>query len=232
MPKPARDEDLYRTLALKIQAILRATLSEARGTLDPRSAVGRLVSETPPAPAPARLTAGAAARTALAAGGVRRAFALRHAGIVLQGASLTATYSLRAAARPLARDRGARSTHLSSGGVDAVAEPLPVLCGRARALGASSGWQLRSVPSRRSASRAWRRSAHAGSLDAATFFWRWAAKARCASGSPGRPGVTCAPPRWACLTARATTSSGVPILDTSRLQLSAGAGVGLDFNIP
>src|ERR1700733_9713287 len=27
MPKAARDEDLYRTLALKIQAILRATLS-------------------------------------------------------------------------------------------------------------------------------------------------------------------------------------------------------------
>ena len=48
MPKAARDEDLYRTLALKIQAILRATLSEARGTLDPRSAVGRLVSESPP----------------------------------------------------------------------------------------------------------------------------------------------------------------------------------------
>src|SRR5437868_4288381 len=48
MPKAARDEDLYRTLALKIQAILRATLSEARASLDPHSAVGRLMSESPP----------------------------------------------------------------------------------------------------------------------------------------------------------------------------------------
>ncbi len=30
VPRPARDEDLYRALALKIQAVLRATLSEAR----------------------------------------------------------------------------------------------------------------------------------------------------------------------------------------------------------
>jgi len=61
VPRPERDEDLYRALALKIQAVLRATLSEARGNLDPKSSLGRLVTEggapprmeTPP-PAPAR----------------------------------------------------------------------------------------------------------------------------------------------------------------------------------
>ena len=42
--RPARDEDLYRALALKIQAILRATFSEARGELQPASPVGRLLA--------------------------------------------------------------------------------------------------------------------------------------------------------------------------------------------
>jgi len=51
VPRPERDEDLYRALALKIQAVLRATLSEVRADLDPRSSLGRLVAE-PPARAP------------------------------------------------------------------------------------------------------------------------------------------------------------------------------------
>jgi hypothetical protein len=54
VPRPARDEDLYRALALKIQSILRATLSEARAELDPRSSLGRLALEAsgtaPPPP--------------------------------------------------------------------------------------------------------------------------------------------------------------------------------------
>jgi hypothetical protein len=45
VPRPPRDEDLYRALALKIQSVLRATLSEARLGLDPRSSLGRLVAE-------------------------------------------------------------------------------------------------------------------------------------------------------------------------------------------
>jgi len=48
VPRPERDEDLYRALALKIQAVLRATLSEARDDLDPKSSLGRLVTEAPP----------------------------------------------------------------------------------------------------------------------------------------------------------------------------------------
>jgi hypothetical protein len=56
VPRAARDEDLYRALALKIQSVLRATLSEARAELDPTSSLGRLALEgagTPPAPPPA-----------------------------------------------------------------------------------------------------------------------------------------------------------------------------------
>ncbi len=40
VPRPQRDEDLYRALALKIQAVLRATLSEARADLDSRVVAG------------------------------------------------------------------------------------------------------------------------------------------------------------------------------------------------
>ena len=50
VPRPARDEDLYRALALKIQAMLRATLSEARARLPPESALGRLVGYHSPSP--------------------------------------------------------------------------------------------------------------------------------------------------------------------------------------
>jgi hypothetical protein len=50
VPRPARDEDLYRALALKIQAVLRATISEVRDELDPRSSLGRLVAGPPPPP--------------------------------------------------------------------------------------------------------------------------------------------------------------------------------------
>ena len=55
VPRPERDEDLYRALALKIQAVLRATLSEAKAGLDPKSSLGRLVAERdgrPPAEPP------------------------------------------------------------------------------------------------------------------------------------------------------------------------------------
>jgi hypothetical protein len=55
LPRPPRDEDLYRALALKIRSVLAATLSEARTTMTPDSPAGRLVARPPepvlPAPA-------------------------------------------------------------------------------------------------------------------------------------------------------------------------------------
>ena len=53
VPRPQRDEDLYRALALKIQASLRATLSEAPERLGPGSGLARLVSSGSAAAAPA-----------------------------------------------------------------------------------------------------------------------------------------------------------------------------------
>jgi hypothetical protein len=89
VPRPARDEDLYRALALKIQAILRATLSEAPERLGPGSTVARLVSSpqasAPSLPAPP-------ARWAVEAGYALVAFPLAPQG-ALQGLSLTAAFA-------------------------------------------------------------------------------------------------------------------------------------------
>jgi hypothetical protein len=68
VPRPERDEDLYRALALKIQAVLRATLSEARAELDPRSSLGRLVAESPARAPEAAAPAGPTPALALDAG--------------------------------------------------------------------------------------------------------------------------------------------------------------------
>ncbi len=51
--RPARDEDLYRTLALKVQSLLRSTLLEEPAKLEPLPALARLALANPPA-APAR----------------------------------------------------------------------------------------------------------------------------------------------------------------------------------
>jgi hypothetical protein len=233
MPKAARDEDLYRTLALKIQAILRATLSEARATLDPHSAVGRLVSESPPtiaAPAgPPSPPAPPPGPLALQAG--YEALSLSEAGIVLQGAALTGTYSLR---RPFDLSLGAAflaSAHLSSGGVDAVASLLPVSFSvHARwtkqrvevAVGPVAEVGVTSVTSISSAVPVRVGTTHDILL---------------ALGGEAELRLRISGPAWGYLRAAALgvldgpryDIEGVPVLDTSGLQLSMGAGVGLRF---
>jgi hypothetical protein len=219
LPKPARDADLYRTLALKIQAILRATLSEARGTLDPGSAVGRLVSGRGPPPPVAPL--------ALLAG--YQALSLTASGVILQGLSLTATYSL---ARRVDLSLGTAllsSTQLSRGGVDAVAGVVPVLvAARARwrrdrvALAAGPGLEVGVTSVTALSSVVPVRSSRDLLL---------------AVGADGEAAVRVAGPLWAYLRAAALgvvkgaryDIEGVPVLDTSRLQIALGAGLGVRF---
>jgi hypothetical protein len=62
VPRPRRDEDLYRAVALKVQALLRATLSEPSAAVASSPALARLAAAPPPPPREARF----ALETALA----------------------------------------------------------------------------------------------------------------------------------------------------------------------
>jgi hypothetical protein len=54
--RPSREEDLYRTVALKVQSLLRSTLFEAPAKLEATPALARLVATTaPPTPRARRL---------------------------------------------------------------------------------------------------------------------------------------------------------------------------------
>jgi len=93
VPRPQRDEDLYRALALKIQASLRATLSEAPERIEPSSGLARLVAS------PAAAEGGPArgeqppGRLALETGYLLFVFPL--SGVGLQGLSLGASFTAR-----------------------------------------------------------------------------------------------------------------------------------------
>jgi hypothetical protein len=219
MPKVARDEDLYRTLALKIQAILRATLSEARGSVDPHSAVGRLISESP---APTGLPPGP---LALEAG--YGALSLTAAGVVLQGLAVGGTYSFARWVDISLSTALLSSTHVSSAGVDAVASLVPVLIGvRGRlrkdrvALSIGPSAELAVI-----------------SVTAIGSYVRSSRDILVAFGAEAEAAIRLWGPAWAYLRGGAFgvidgpryDIEGTPVLDTSRLQVSLGAGVGVRF---
>ncbi len=123
VPRPQRDEDLYRALALKIQASLRATLSEAPERLGPGSGLARLVSSRsgfaapPPEQPPGRL--------AVETGYLLFVFPL--SGVGLQGLSLSGAF---AASRWLDVTLGAGllgTARGEGGGVTAVGTVVPLL---------------------------------------------------------------------------------------------------------
>ncbi|HEY4395855.1 MAG TPA: hypothetical protein VGP64_17440, partial [Polyangia bacterium] len=220
-----------------IQAILRATLSEARATLDPRSAVGRLVSESPPtiaalaaAPSPPAPPPGP---LSLQAG--YQALSLSEAGIVLQGAALNATYSQWRRFDLSLGTAFLASAHLSSGGVDVVASLLPVLLGvRARwakqrvelAVGPVAEVGVTSVTSINS-SASQPVPVRSGTTHDILL----------ALGGDAELRLRITGPAWGYLRAGALgvldgpryDIEGVPILDMSGLELSLSAGVGLRF---
>ena len=142
--RPARDEDLYRALALKIQAILRATLSEARGELQPESPVGRLVAAKdngngPRAPDGRPETAHAAATVtapdsiapkrpathlALATGYAIVSFPV--GGLVFQGVEVNGVILPRPWLQLTLGSAALGSLRAAGGGVDAVMSVIPV----------------------------------------------------------------------------------------------------------
>jgi hypothetical protein len=220
MPRAARDEDLYRTLALKIQAILRATLSEARATLDPQSAVGRLVSAGPAPPPP---------RGPLALEAGYGALSLSTAGIVLQGLAVSATYSFPRRIDVSLATALLDSSEVSSGGVNAVARLVPVFVGaRARLL--KSPVALSIGP-----------SAELGIASVTAFSQTVSVRSSTdillALGAEAEASLRVWGPAWVYLRGGAFwvvdgpryDIEGMPVLDTSRLQVSLGAGVGVRF---
>jgi hypothetical protein len=131
--RPVRDEDLYRALALKVQAILRATLSEGRGDLQPGSPVSRLLAANESAvtvtvspsiapehaegqPRPAHL--------ALATGYTIVSFPV--GGLVLQGVEVNGVVLPRPWLELTLGTAALGSVHAAGGGVDAVMSIIPV----------------------------------------------------------------------------------------------------------
>ena len=128
--RPVRDEDLYRALALKVQAILRATFSEARGDLQPGSPVGRLLAANEAAatvsvsasigperaPRPAHL--------ALATGYTIVSFPV--GGLVLQGVEVNGVVLPRPWLELTLGTAALGPVSAAGGGVDAVMSIIPV----------------------------------------------------------------------------------------------------------
>ena len=229
VPRPARDEDLYRALALKIQAVLRATLSEARAELDPRSSIGRLVAEGG-GPAPAEPPAQARAALALDAGYGVVSFPID--GPSFGGLAVRASWRARPALELGAGTAALGSASASNGTVEATATIVPVQI-TARRLFAVGRAQLFVGP-RVDATYV---SIVASSASATTPVRSQVRNLMFGAGAEAEARLVVLGSAW--LFARAAVIGvlngerydvlGAPLFDTSRLQLSGtvGAGVGL-----
>ena len=250
---PARDEDLYRALALKIQAILRATFSEARGELQPGSPVGRLLAANdngtaPPTPDSRPETAHAAATVsapdsiarelpdgqappathlALATGYAIVSFPV--GGLVLQGVAVNGVVLPRPWLELTLGSAALGSVHAARGGVDAVMSIIPVSAaallrltkGRTELLfGPSAELAFATVSTNLSATLPVRPITHdvivgvGGEAEGRLRAWEttWIFARVTALG---------------VLLGERYDVSGAPILDTSRFELSAVAGIGV-----
>ena len=92
VPRAARDEDLYRALALKIQALLRSTLSEEPGRLAAGSGLARW-AEPPRVAAPAPVVETASLGLSLETGYAGVSFPL--GGLTLQGVGVAASLAVQ-----------------------------------------------------------------------------------------------------------------------------------------
>ncbi len=234
--RPARDEDLYRTLALKVQAILRATLSEARGDLQPESPVSRLLAApgaaatvTVPESITSEPSAGRAPpspRLALATGYAIVAFPV--GGLVFQGVEVNGVVLPRPWLELTLGSAALGPVHAAGGGVAAVMSVIPVSAaallrlarGRTELLFGPSAELAFSSVSPNSATLPVLHSTHdviVGLGADAEGRWRtwettWIFARVSALG---------------VLLGDRYDVSGTPIIDASRFQLSAVAGIGV-----
>jgi hypothetical protein len=227
VPRPARDEDLYRALALKIQAVLRATLSEARGDLDPRSSLGRLVAEgssppaVPPQPPPEP------AHIALDVGYGLVSFPAD--GPFFGGLAVRGSWRPRPRLELGLGTAALASATASSGTVAATATIVPLRATASRSFG---GGRTRFLVGP-CIDATWIRV----SATSATTPVRSTGNLMIGLGAEGEARVAILTSAWlfarlaaiGVLNGERYGAAGAPLFDTSRLQLSAtvGAGVGL-----
>jgi hypothetical protein len=227
VPRPERDEDLYRALALKIQAVLRATLSEARADLDPRSSLGRLVAQAerpPPAPPP---VVGAPPALALDAGYGFVSFP--DGGPLFGGLAVRGAWRPRPSVELALGTAALGSASASNGTVAATATIIPVHATVRRAFGVGRGQLLVGPCVDASFIKV--------SASSATTPVRAARNVMVGLGAEIEGRVAILTSAW--LFARAAALgvlngerydvAGTPLFDTSRFQMSGtlGAGIGL-----
>jgi hypothetical protein len=222
VPRPARDEDLYRALALKIQAMLRATLSEARARLPPESALGRLVA-TPPEPALPRPRP-----LGLQAGYALVSFPI--GGASFDGIAVIATHQPRPWLDLALGGAALGAAHASGGGAVDVAVSLVPITVAARLRRATRSFELLVGPS---AQAALVRAA----ASSATTPVHSTSSLMLALGGEIEARVMIVAPAWLYLRASALgvldgeryDVSGMPLVDVSRLQLAGGLGLALGW---
>jgi hypothetical protein len=225
VPRPPRDEDLYRTLALKIQALLRATLSEARGSLDPRSAAGRLAADETLAASPA--SDNLSGRLALEVG--YQALSLAAAGVTLQGLSAVGSWKLGRRFDVALGTAALGSTRLSANGVVAVAQIVPLFAA-ARVRWRWSRIQLMAGPSAELAMASVTAVSDTVPVRSSRdMIVALGGQAELRLELVGPFGLYGRADALGVVDAPAYDAGGSSILDTSRLHLAFSAGLGLVF---
>jgi hypothetical protein len=221
VPRPARDEDLYRALALKIQAILRATLSEASARLPPDSSLGRLVATPAPAPSAVPRAIG------LAAGYALLSFPI--GGHSFGGVAITATHAPRPWLELAIAGAALGGARAAAGDVDVTVDLVP-FAATARLRRATARFELLGGPSLQAA-------IVSASPTSATTPVRASRSLMFGVGAEVEARVRIVAPAW--LYARAGALgildgerygvSGAPVFDVSRLQLAGGAGLAVQW---
>ena len=230
VPRPERDEDLYRALALKIQAVLRATLSEARADLDPRSSLGRLVAEAPAGPAPQPRPPASAPppppQLALDVGYGLVAFPAD--GPTFGGLAVRASWRPRRTLELALGTAAMGPATASNGAVDASATIVPLHAAARRPFGGGRA-QLYLGPCLDAT------YIHVSTTTATATPVRSTRNVMVGLGAEAEARVAIVAPAWlfarvaalGVLNGQRYDVAGSPLLDTSRLQLSGTVGAGL-----
>lgn len=223
VPRPARDEDLYRALALKIQALLRSTLSEAPEKLAPDSGPARLAESN--APALTARAAPTAPRLSLDTGYTAVSFPL--AGTILHGLSVRGAFAPRPWLELGLGVAGLGAERLQQGDVLAVASIIPISAA-ARLRAARARFELLAGPSATLAIAS-------VATSSTTTPVRDSRNLIAGLGAEGEGRVRLGTTAWAYLRASALgvlfgpryRVQGQSVLDTSRLEIAASAGIGI-----